>query len=174
MENLTVYNMPAQPALWDRIGVFFISYASTWTFLVLCGMAFCWYNRDSPVMKVRGWFLGFTAIVCLHMYWIMAQLVYPVGRTMPVVIAYDVQYFVMGTWFPLGIAMFHASNLRFLHVAKLQKQFTHPALKRHHDGCNGAKTSILCRIRNISYSKRIMIFIGLGMVAQVSRLELHS
>jgi hypothetical protein len=36
----------------------------------------------------------------------------------------------MGTWFPLGIALFHASNLRFLHVAKLQKQFARPELQR--------------------------------------------
>lgn len=166
MAHLTVYNIPPAPALFDRIGRFYIGFACTWTTMVLAGMVFCWWNRKSPVMKVRGMALSFPGIVLLHLYWCMAQIVYPVGRTMPMVIAYDVQYFIMGTWYPLGIALFHAANLRFFHIAKLQKQFTHPALQRHVDGCNGGRTSILCRLRNTPYTFRIMFFIGIGMVAQ--------
>lgn len=135
----------------------------------MAGMVFCWFNRHTPVMKIRGMFLSFSAIAFLHAYWILAQITYPIAATIPIVLAYDIQYFFMGIWFPLGIALFHASNCRFLHIAKLQKQFTHSTLQRRVDGCNGGKTSFLCRLRNISYSYRIMIFIGTGMVAQVSR-----
>ena len=166
MASITIYNLPPAPAAWDKVGIFFISYGSAWTAIVMAGMAFCLYNRHLPSLRVRGLPLSFLAITFLHLYWIMAQITYPVGRTMPAVIAYDIQYFVMGMWFPLGIALFHAANLRFLRVAKLQKQFTHPDLRRKR-GCNGSKTSWLCRLRNLDYTTKVMSFIATGMVVQV-------
>ncbi|PSN59830.1 putative GprK-type G-protein coupled receptor protein [Corynespora cassiicola Philippines] len=166
MASITIYNLPPAPAAWDNVGIFFISYCSAWTAIVMAGMAFCLYNRHLPSLRVRGLPLSFLAITFLHLYWIMAQITYPVGRTLPAVIAYDVQYFVMGMWFPLGIALFHAANLRFLRVAKLQKQFTHPDLRRKR-GCNGSKTSWLCRLRNLDYTTKVMSFIATGMVVQI-------
>ncbi|KAJ6443634.1 Carboxypeptidase A1 [Purpureocillium lavendulum] len=163
---VSLYTLPTSPANWDRIGIFYICYACIWTTLVLSGMVFCWLNRHHPVLKIRGLPLSFTAIAFLHAYWILAQITYPIGRTIPTILAYDIQYFFMGIWFPLGIALFHASNSRFLHIAKLQKQFTHPEL-RFRAGCDGAKSSWLCRLRNMRYTRRIMIFIGFGMVLQV-------
>ncbi|TDZ25659.1 hypothetical protein Cob_v001260 [Colletotrichum orbiculare MAFF 240422] len=170
LASVTIYNLPPAPPRWDSVGVFYISFCAAWTALVLAGMVFCWINRSSPILKLRGLPLSFTAISFLHIYWILAQITYTVGVTMPVVLAYDIQYFAMGTWFPLGIALFHASNSRFLHVAKLQKlHFTGrgDGSRRGRTGCDGAKTSWLCRFRNMDYSKRVMIFIGIGMVAQV-------
>lgn len=171
MDGLTIYNMPSMPPRWDKVGIFYISFCATWTFLVACGMAFCLFNRHHPILRLRPLRLSFLAIAMLHSYWIMAQIVYPIGGTMPVVIAYDVQYFVMGTYFPLGIALFHASNTKFLLIARSQRQFTHPALKMaRQQGCNGKDSSWLCRMRNIPTWTKIMIVIGLGMVFQVKLL----
>lgn len=166
MATLSIYTLPPSPANWDKIGVFFISWCASWTSLVIIGMAFCWWNRHLPVLKIRGLPLSFAAISFLHIYWILAQITYPIGATMPLVLAYSIQYFFMGIWFPLGVALFHASNLRFLRVARLQKQFTHPA-RRIESGCSGAKSSWLCRLRSMDYTKRSMLFIGLGMIIQV-------
>ncbi|RFU77876.1 type G- coupled receptor [Trichoderma arundinaceum] len=166
MAALSVYTFPPSPANWDKIGVFYISWCASWTALLIAGMVFCWFNRHLPALKIRGLPLSFSAIAFLHIYWILAQITYPIGATMPLVLAYDIQYFFMSLWFPLGIALFHASNLRFLRVARLQKQFTHPA-RRAEAGCNGAKTSWLCRLRNMDYTQRSMLFIGLGMIIQV-------
>lgn len=170
MASLTIYNFPPMPPNFDSVGIFYMTFCVTWTVLVIAGMIFCWVNRDSPVLKLRGLPLSFAAIFCLHLYWILAQITYPIGGTMPAVLAYDVQYFVMGTWFPLGIALFHASNARFLHVAKLQKlHFANKGegVKRGKLGCDGARTSWLCRLRNMDYTTKIMIPIGLGLVIQV-------
>ncbi|KHN95204.1 Regulator of G protein signaling superfamily [Metarhizium album ARSEF 1941] len=166
--HMSIYDMPTSPPLWDKVGRFYVAFACTWTFLLLAGMAFCVANRNNPVLKVRGLPLSFGSILLLHSYWILAQITYPIARSMPVVLAYDIQYFFMGIYFPLGIALFHASNLRFLRVAKLQKQFTTArppvtANKRH-----GAETSLLRRIRNMDYTARTMVFIGTGMVAQIA------
>ena len=85
--------------------------------------------------------------------------------TMNLMTAYDVQYFFMGIWLPLGIALFHASNSRFLHYAKSQKRFAEGG-KRKKD-CSG--TSWLCRLSSMDYSNRILIYIGAGMVFQVRK-----
>ncbi|KAF1737876.1 hypothetical protein CRV24_003506 [Beauveria bassiana] len=165
--DTTVYNLPTSPPSWDRLGIFYIAWAAVWTTLVFSSMVFCWINRTSPILRIRGLPLSFGAIVLLHSYWILAQITYPIAHTMPLVLAYDIQFFFMGIYFPLGIALFHASNLRFLHVAKLQKQFTHQALRMKSRGCDGANTSWLCRFRNMGYTKRIMSFISIGMTIQV-------
>lgn len=164
---VSLYALPTSPPNWDRVGVFYMSFCCIWTALVFSGMAFCLLNRHHPVLKIRGLLLSFSAIAFLHAYWVLAQITYPIGRTMPIVLAHDIQYFFMGIWFPLGIALFHASNLRFLHIAKLQKQFAYPGSRFQQAGCNGAKTSWLCRLRDMEYTRRIMLFIGIGMVFQV-------
>ncbi|KAL6789711.1 putative GprK-type G-protein coupled receptor protein [Trichoderma sp. SZMC 28012] len=162
----SVYTLPPSSPNWDTVGVFYISWCASWTTFLITGMVFCWYNRNLPVLKIRGLLLSFSAIAFLHIYWILAQITYPIGATMPLVLAYDIQYFFMSLWFPLGVALFHASNLRFLRVARLQKQFTHPS-RRVEPDCNGAKTSWLCRLRNMDHTKRALLFIGLGMIVQV-------
>lgn len=164
---LSVYNVPPSPPNWDRVGVFYISFCATWTALLLAGMVVCWFFRRSPVIRVRGISLSFSAIALLHIYWILGQITYPIGKTMPMVIAYDVQYFFMGAYYPMGIALFHASNLRFLHVAKRQKEsFAHPE-PRPQRGCNGAHSSWLCRVRNMEYTRKVLLFIGIGVILQV-------
>ncbi|KAI1763150.1 hypothetical protein GGR53DRAFT_498275 [Hypoxylon sp. FL1150] len=163
-----LYSIPVSPPNWDTVGKFYISFCVTWTFLLFLGMGFLIANRNNPILKVRALTLSLTAILCLHAYWILAQITYPVGMTLPVIPAYDIQYFFMGIWFPMGIALFHASNTRFLYVAKLQKKYARsPKGLRKKQGCNGADTSWLCRIRNLDYPTRILIYIGLAMVVQV-------
>lgn len=167
--GLTIYNLPPMAPKWDKVGVFYVSFTAIWTTILLSGMSFCWYHRHLPILKVRGLPLAFGAVVFLHLYWCMAQIVYPVGATMPIVIAYEVQYFIMGTWFPLGIALFHASNLRFLHIAERQSTYAHPDLRKR-EGCNSSGSSWLCRFRNLPYMTRVITFIIIGIVFQVRYL----
>ncbi|KAI0173313.1 hypothetical protein GGR52DRAFT_380995 [Hypoxylon sp. FL1284] len=163
-----LYSLPVSPPNFDKVGKFYMAFCMTWTFLLFVGMGFLILNRKSPILKVRGLPLSLTAILFLHAYWILAQITYPVGMTLPVVVAYDVQYFFMGIWFPLGVAMFHASNTRFLYVARLQKRYARsPSGRRKKQGCNGAKTSWHCRLRNLDYPTRVLIYIGLAMIVQV-------
>ncbi|KAI1205849.1 uncharacterized protein F4807DRAFT_254375 [Annulohypoxylon truncatum] len=164
----SLYDLPQSPPNFDKVGTFYIAFCATWTFLLLLGVTFLIVNRKNPILKIRALGLSLTAILFLHLYWILAQITYPIGLTLPVIVAYDVQYFFMGIWFPLGVALFHASNTRFLYVAKRQKQYAQsPKLRRKKQGCNGAATSWLCRLRNMDYPTRILIYIGLGMILQV-------
>lgn len=72
----------------------------------------------------------------------------------------------MSLYFPFGIALFHASNSRFLHVAKQQKELfasdeKSPSKSRVRRG------TLLGRFQALDYSKKILITVGLGMVVQV-------
>ncbi|CAH0047863.1 unnamed protein product [Clonostachys solani] len=163
-ENVTVYNLPPSPPKWDKVGIFFVSFCGTWSTLVFAGMIFCWLNRRNPILKIRGLPLSFSAILLLHTSWILAQLIYPFGRTLPTVVTYDIQYFFMGIWFPLGIALLHASNSRLIYIAKLQRQFASQPLVRVK--CNG-DSSVLCRFRNFDYTSKVMILANAGMILQV-------
>lgn len=158
--SLDIYNLPPAPPRWDKIGIFYISFCAIWTTIVLGGMAFCWYHRHMHILRIRGLPLAFGSIISLHAYWILAQLTYPIGGTMPVLIAYDTQYFVMGIWFPLGMALFHAANMRFLDVAKSQRQYI------DYDMAVG-----FSRISRSNYASKRMWCIAFGMVVQVRRVS---
>ncbi|KAI1373228.1 hypothetical protein F4677DRAFT_456063 [Hypoxylon crocopeplum] len=163
-----LYSLPQSPPNFDKVGTFYMAFCATWTFLLLVGMVFLILNRSNPILKIRGLLLSLAAILFLHAYWILAQITYPIGLTLPVILAYDIQYFFMGIWFPLGVATFHANNTRFLYVARLQKQYTQsPNIRRKKSGCNGADISWLCRLRNLAYTTRVLIYVGLGMILQV-------
>lgn len=169
MDTLTIYNVPAQPPVWDRVGIFFVTFAAAWTALVFSGMVFCLWNRHIPALRVRSLPLAFGGILLLHLYWCMAQIVYPIGGSMPIVVAYSVQYFVMGTWFPLGIALFHAANLRFLRVAELQRQFESGNQQVRvwaAEGRGASRKSWMARWSSVWRENKVFVLIGVGMALQ--------
>ncbi|RGP62720.1 gpcr, gprk-type [Fusarium sporotrichioides] len=163
---ITIYNLPPSPVRWDRIGIFYITFCVVWTLLVISGMIFCWINRNNSLLRLRGLALSFSAIVLLHLYWILGQIVYPIAPSIPIVLAYDIQYFFMGIWFPLGIALFHASNSRLLHVAKMQRKYSSTHLRDHFNSSQ-PYNSWLCRFNCMEYTKKVLVLTGIGMYVQV-------
>lgn len=146
----------------DGVGIFWIVLAVSWTLILASGMAYLAVNRHIPILRIRGLALSFCAISLLHMYWISVQLGYVDGPVTPG----DAEYWIMGTWLPCGIAMFHASNSRFLHVARGQKRFasqdrnTTTRPEPHRKG-------LVARFRRMDYTTKMLVVIGLGMLFQV-------
>ncbi|KAG5935611.1 hypothetical protein E4U59_005518 [Claviceps monticola] len=164
----TIYNFPPAPPKFDRVGTFYIAFGASWTLLVVAGMLFCARNHDNPVLKIRCIPLSFGAIILLHSYWILAQVTYSVGMSMPIVLAYDIQYFFMGIYYPLGMALFHASNLRFLRIAKLQRHFARSEVRgRESRSLDGGGFSVSRRVRDWEYTAQIMFWVGLGIAVQI-------
>ncbi|TPX12655.1 uncharacterized protein E0L32_000832 [Thyridium curvatum] len=94
----------------DALGIFWIVYALTWTCFLAAGMVFLLRRRDMPMLRIRGLPLSFAAVALLHCYWGAGQTAYVYGSLM----SSKIEYWVMGIWLPFGIALFHASNSRFL------------------------------------------------------------
>ncbi|KAL6405943.1 hypothetical protein AUP68_10498 [Ilyonectria robusta] len=144
------------------LGVFWIVFALSWTMIVAGGMLFLWRRRDMPILRIRGLPLSFLAITLLHLYWGAVQ----TGYVWFPLAAPEVEYWIMSIYLPCGIALFHASNSRFLHVAKAQKELfasdsasikTKPAKSK----------SLFCRFRSLNYTRKILVLVGAGMIFQL-------
>lgn len=139
--------------------IFFATFGTAWTVLLLAGMGFLWRKRDLPFIKVRSIGLSLAAIGFLHVYFLAIQYC-QLWTSFPE----EVEYWVMGIYLPLGIALFHASNSRFLHVAKQQRRFA---------GQHAVETFSWVERRlglhRYRFTKRMVIMVGVGMGVQVSK-----
>ncbi|KKY37978.1 hypothetical protein UCDDA912_g02007 [Diaporthe ampelina] len=104
-------------------------------------MGFLWYRRDTPLLKIRGLSLSFAAIAFLHTYWMVVQMAY-IANPFP----QQAEYWIMGIYLPFGIALFHASNTRFLYIARQQRR---------------------SRLGRLSHTRKMLVVIGTGMVLQL-------
>jgi len=108
-------------------------------------------RRDSTVLRIRGIILSICAVGFLHCYWISVQLGYmtgPLMRAMP-------EYWIMSTWLPFGIALFHASNTRFLHVARGQRRFV--VSEKVDDQHKKGKT-LVARFRRMGHTRKVLLW----------------
>lgn len=147
----------------DGVGIFWIVLTCTWTLLLIGGMTFLGINRHMPILRIRGLGLSFCAISLLHMYWISVQLGYVDGPVTPG----DAEYWIMGTWLPCGIAMFHASNSRFLHIARKQRRFAKQDSVVVSTRPEPQHRNLVARFRRLDYTTRMLVLVGSGMLIQV-------
>lgn len=143
----------------DAAGVFWASWCGVWTLLVGAGMGFLWYRRDTPLLKIRGLNLSFAAIAFLHTYWMAVQMAYIADPFPP-----QAEYWIMGIYLPFGIALFHASNSRFLYIARQQRRKFVRKSSQH-----GVSTppTVFGRFRRLSHTRKMLVVIGMGMALQV-------
>ncbi|PFH58887.1 hypothetical protein XA68_13072 [Ophiocordyceps unilateralis] len=141
-----------------------ISWAVIWTVFVTAGISYLICRRDSPVLRIRGLSLSIASVILLHLYFISVQGANVWGPLVPG----DAEFWVMGTYLPFGIALLHASNSRFLHVARMQKKYMErrqslppdkPAHVHHKGG-------IIGRFRRLDYTSKILITVGSGIILQ--------
>lgn len=147
----------------DALGIFWIVFALAWTFILAGGMYFLWRRRDMPLLRIRGLPLSFAAIILLHLYWGAVQTGYvyfPLWTP-------EGEFWIMSTYFPFGVALFHASNSRFLHVAKQQKELFAMDEKSPSKSNRSRPGSLIARFKSLDYNKKIYITIGAGMAIQV-------
>lgn len=152
----------------DAVGIWWITFGAIWTALLVCGMTFLYKKRNTPTLRLRGLSLTFAGIILLHFYWISVQIGYSVGPLAPEV----AEFWIMSIWYPFGIALFQAGNSQFLHVAKAQSRFARPPsqMKTRFDEKRPAgKPTLLQRLRQMDYSKRMFMFVTMGMAVQVDR-----
>lgn len=152
---------PAGPNL-DGVGIFWVTFACSWTALLVAGMAFLYSRRDMPILRIRGLALSFAGVTCLHMYWAAVTTGYVYGHLMPAA----AEFWIMGIWLPFGIALFHASNSRFLHVAKAQKKYAQTGRGKR-TPVKPSKWPLVDRFRQKDYTTKMLAVVFTGMTIQV-------
>lgn len=151
----------AEPA-----ALFWLAWGGLWTVLVLGGMAFLFVNRKMPFLRIRGLALSFGAVTMLHLYWISVQIGLAIGSYVPD----GAEFWVMGLYLPFGIALFHASNSRFLHVAKAQRRYagTSGVLPQpEQKPCDGKDKTLVGRFQKLDYTTKMLAVVSTGMLLQV-------
>ena len=143
----------------DAAGIFWVSWCAVWTLLVCAGMGFLWYRRDTPLLKIRGLSLSFAAIAFLHTYWMVVQMAY-IANPFP----QQAEYWIMGIYLPFGIALFHASNTRFLYIARQQRR---RFVRKSHQHGQSTSMAVFSRLGRLSHTRKMLVVIGTGMVLQV-------
>lgn len=161
----------------DSVGWTYLGVLIGWTVALAAALSFLWTQRDLPSMRMRRLPMLFAGVVALHVYGCITMLVYPVGAAF----SCNLEFWIMSIYLPLGIALFHASNTQFLHLASRQKHFAHMSSLKDHDSISEEKAR---EISNSRWKKAIMgiqradnveqtfVFIGIGMLIQVSQLKL--
>ena len=152
----------------DAVGIWWITFGAVWTFLLASGMTFLYKKRNTPTLRLRSLSLTFAGIILLHLYWATVQIGYSVGPLAPEV----AEFWIMSIWYPFGIALFQAGNSQFLHVAKAQSRFAQPPSQmktRYDEKRLPQKATLFQRLRQMDYSKRMFLFVTLGMAVQVRR-----
>ncbi|CAH0053636.1 unnamed protein product [Clonostachys solani] len=144
----------------DGAGIFYGVFATVWTAAVVAGITYLVSNRSSPTLRIRGLHLSICAVILLHCYWISVQIGYIVHNNMPG----DGEYWIMGTWLPLGIAVFHASNSRFLHVAKAQKRFVDKVGEKPQ---TGSSKGVFGFYRRLDHINKVGVLVGAGITVQI-------
>ena len=161
-ESVSAEAVSRAPANFDAVGIFWMTLMAIWTLLVVAGMTFLYMKRNMPFLKLRGLSLSFAAITLLHLYWAAVQTIYAIGHLFPD----GLEFWIMSIWLPFGVALFHASNSRFLHISKAQKRFAqtgHGPRKQS----NRDDSTLLGRFRRMDYSARMLTYVCVGMVFQV-------
>lgn len=144
------------------VSIWWAVWACFWTVVVVLGMAFLIVNRNAPTLRVRGIGLSLSAIGFLHLYWISVQFGVMIANLMPG----DAEFWIMGIYLSCGMALFHASNTRFLHVAHTQKKYV-----QNDESVNNEKSTpkagLVERFRRLDYSTKVLVVVGIGMLFQV-------
>lgn len=153
----------------DGLGIFYITFASVWTTVLLSAMSYLWIKRSHHVLRIRGLPISFAGILMMHIYWNCVMTGYVYGPLMPEV----AEYWIMGIWLPLGIALFHASNTRFLYVANAQRKYakrtTEPyRIFTRRPGRISLRESLKVWWEQLDYSKKTLTTVGIGMSLHVS------
>lgn len=152
----------------DGLAIFYAVLSGLWSICIVAGMVFLYRRRDSPILRIRGILLSICAVGFLHLYWVSVQFGYMYGPIMPP----EAEYWLMSTWLPFGIAFFHASNTRFLHVARAQRRFV-VYEKINDKPQQGRAKGLLERFRRMDHTRKVFVLVGAGMVLQVGSPERH-
>lgn len=147
----------------DGVGIFYCCLAVIWTLILVGGMTFLYKKRDMPILRIRGLPLSFGAVILLHLYWTAIQLGYIYGSLMSA----SIEFWIMGIWLPFGIALFHASNSRFLYVAEMQKRFISTDQIDPHRRPGAKKKTLMDKYRALDYTTKMLTLVCAGMAFQV-------
>ncbi|KAJ4371283.1 hypothetical protein N0V83_004500 [Neocucurbitaria cava] len=158
----------------DSIGWTYMGLTIAWNVALVAAMIFLWTHRQQPSLRMRKLPLMFAGILCLHVYGILCIVVYPIGA----IFSCTLEFWVMSIYVPLGIALFHAANTQFLHLASRQKHFARMSTlsslshqksideEKAREVSNSRWKRIVGGVERADNIERTLVCIGIGLAVQ--------
>lgn len=104
------------PAI-SKASTFYIAFVTTYTFSLVISIYVAWKRfTQTRAVRIRGFLITACAILAIHVYLAALFVVYPLNDYFTC----GTEFWIMNTIFPLGIAIFQASNVRLMAYAKRQ------------------------------------------------------
>ena len=148
----------------DGLGWLYISIITIWTAILLAGVVFLIFKRHAAYLRMRNIPLAISAVLTLHIYWILCVAAYALQGYYPCA----AEYWIMSIYLPLGIALFQVCNTQLLHIADLQQRYAsdQPLSTQGFRSSKGLRSWLIqANVRN--KVNKTMGFITYGMVIQV-------
>ena len=76
------------PAFLDGLAKLYISVAIAWTIVLSCGITYLFIHRRETCVRVRNLPLALSAVACLHVYWVLCMVAYPMNGVYPCQVEY--------------------------------------------------------------------------------------
>lgn len=163
----------AKAIVFTTLGWVYIVLDIVWTMVLVAGLAFLWRHRRLPFLQIRKLPLVFTAVINLHVYGFVCTLGLTVGQVVPC----DAQFWIMSIYLPFGMALLQAANSQFLYIASQQKKFAQFNNLEDLELSEKSKPvdpswswwkRTYEKVRRMDKVTRILVYIGIGMVVEVS------
>ncbi|KAI9823932.1 MAG: hypothetical protein M1832_002250 [Thelocarpon impressellum] len=114
------------PSNMDGVAKAYITVCCVWSFLLFCGLAVFLLHRNVDFVRMRNASVVTCAVLMIHVYLVIILCLYPVNGGWPC----NLEFWVMSIYFPLGVALFQAQNIRVLSMSVAQKQLMFKPLER--------------------------------------------
>jgi len=166
MVDRSIFPGPITPKT-DALGVFFICFTAFYTGMLAFGLGLLYYQRKSAAVRIRGFWNICSSVLFLHVYVMLVLLGYPFKGAFMSNCA--IEYWVMGTLFPFGIAMFQVSNIRLRSYYEGQTEISDAGyLQEKRKKAPQPQRSFLGLWKRLTVVQKTYVGIGVGMVIQTT------
>lgn len=101
----------------DALGIFYICFMVIWSLIIAAGLIALWIFRNNVAIRIRRFDLLACAIIVIHIYLCHVLVVYPMNGAF----VCGLEFWVMSTILPFGIALFQGIFERLILISDLKK-----------------------------------------------------
>ena len=151
----------------DSTGRAYIAIAVVWSTILFAGLIALALLRNLTFIRIRNVTLSTIAVLTIHVYLILVFLIYVMNGRYPC----NFEYWVMSTYFPIGVGLFQAQNVHLLDISLMQKQLLQEPVKAAAKPVEirSGLVDLVDRWRRMTLVGRTYAFIGFGVVVEVRR-----
>ena len=151
---------------WDGLGKIYAALAISWTVILYSGIAWLIAHRQLPYLKMRNIPLAVAATSFLHVYLVKIMLAYTTNGHF----LCSAEFWIMSIYLPFGIALFQANQVQLLSISTQQRKLLDGERLSIHEPYR-CQRSLWSRWRSLTALKQTYVFIGIGMLLQVSHFQ---